>query len=131
MGTARSWPTPKSNALLTAKYQQSKSSACSCQLSLMYFEFVFVTLSSICDKAIAYNCIGRVYCLHSVCVSQRYTARLFPFWESSGTPVVARDSCYALFEILRMAVTLWGPYSYFHFGNPSSPQSSFLSGIPT
>ena len=66
MGTARSWPTPKSNALLMAKYQQSKSSSCSCKLSLMYFDFVFVTLSSICDKATAYNCIGRVYCLHSV-----------------------------------------------------------------
>ena len=26
----------------------------------------FRSLSSICDKAIAYNCIGRVYCLHSV-----------------------------------------------------------------
>ena len=31
-----------------------------------HFDVVFVTLSSICDKATAYNCIGRVYCLHSV-----------------------------------------------------------------
>ena len=37
----------------------------------MYFDFVFVSLSSICDKATAYNCIGRVYCLHSVCVCQK------------------------------------------------------------
>ena len=38
------------------------------QFNSIHFDVVFVTLSSICDKTTAYNCIGRVYCLHSVCV---------------------------------------------------------------